>query len=148
MVPVSPVLRPAEEADADRIAALSIQLGYPATPEVIRERLRLLARPGEPPVLVAAVGGEVVGWVHVGRTFSLEAGAQAILRGLVVDEACRGRGIGAALVAAAEAWVRAQGLAVLRVRTNTTRTDTHRFYTNLGFQEVKRQVVFRKDVGA
>lgn len=147
MVAVSPFLRPAEEADADRIAALSIQLGYPAPPEAIRERLRLLARPGEPPVLVAVVDGEVAGWVQVGRTFSLEAGAQAILQGLVVDEACRGRGLGAALVAAAEAWTRAQGLGILRVRTNTARTDTHRFYTNLGFQEVKRQVVFQKDLG-
>ena len=147
MVPASPCLRPAEEADADRIAALSIQLGYPATPEVIQERLRLLARPGETPVLVAVVDGKVVGWVQVGRTFSLEAGAQAILQGLVVDEACRGRGIGAALVAAAEAWTRAQGLGILRVRTNTARTYTHRFYTNLGFQEVKRQVVFQKDLG-
>ena len=148
MAAAFPLLRSAEVGDAGRIAALSGQLGCPATPEVIRERLRLLATQGEPPVLVALVNGEVVGWAQVGRTLSLEAGAQAILLGLVVDGAHRGRGIGAALVAAAGAWARTQGLAVLRVRTNTTRTDTHRFYANLGFEEVKRQVVFRKDLGA
>lgn len=148
MAPASLLLRPAEAGDAARLAALSGQLGYPATPDAIRERLRLLALQGDPPVRVALVEGEVVGWVQVGCTLSLEAGAQAILSGLVVDEAFRGRGIGTALVAAAEAWARAQGLAVLRVRTHTARTDTHRFYANLGFEEVKRQVVFRKELGA
>ena len=148
MAPASLLLRPAEGCDAARIATLSAQLGYPATPESIQERLRLLASQGESSVRVALVDGEVVGWIQVGCTLSLEAGAQAILLGLVVDEACRGQGIGAALVGEAEAWARARGLAILRVRTQVTRTDTHRFYANLGFEETKRQVVFRKKLGA
>lgn len=144
MVPVSPLLRPAEEGDAGRIAVLSGQLGYPANAGAIVERLRLLAARGDQRVLVALVDDEVVGWAQVGRTLTLEAGEQAELVGLVVDERHRGRGLGGALVAEAEAWARRQGLAVLRVRCNVHREATHRFYARLAFEEVKRQVVFRK----
>ena len=84
---------------------------------------------------------------QVGRGLSLASGEQAELVGLVVDEALRGRGIGAALVTAAEAWARERGLARLRVRSNVTREATHSFYRRLGYEEVKRQVVFRKSLG-
>jgi len=144
---MSPLLRPAEVGDAGRIAVLSGQLGYPAPPEAVLERLRLLEDRGDQRVFVALVDGQVAGWAQVGRSLSLEAGEQAELVGLVVDERWRGQGLGASLVAAAEAWARGQGLALLRVRCNVTRSDTHRFYGNLGFGEVKRQVVFRKGLG-
>lgn len=144
MVPERPVLRPAAEVDAERIAALSGQLGYPADREAIVDRLRLLASSGDQQVFVALLQDQVMGWAQVGRTPSLESGAQAELLGLVVDEGCRGRGLGRALVVEAEAWARAQALPALRVRCNVRREASHRFYRNLGYEEVKRQVVFRK----
>ena len=140
-------IRPALPDDVDRLARLTDQLGYPASPRAIRARLYQLAAEHAQAVLVAEMEGEVVGWAQVGRGLSLEAGEQAELVGLVVDEALRSRGIGAALVAAAEAWARDRGLARLRVRSNVTREATHRFYRKLGFEEAKRQVVFRKALG-
>lgn len=148
MAPASLQIRPAYEGDVERLAALTTQLGYPAAPPAMAERLRLLTGGFDHQVLVALVEGEVMGWAQVGRALSLESGEQAELLGLVVDEAWRGRGIGAALVAAAEAWALGRGLGRLRVRTNVTREATHRFYRRLGYQEAKRQVVFRKDLGA
>ena len=139
-----PLLRPATEGDAERVAVLASQLGYPTTPEAIRERLHLLKAQEDHQVLVAQVGGRVMGWVHVGRTLSLEAGDRSELLGLVVDETCRGRGLGRALVAEAEAWAWTRGLPILHVRANVTREATHRFYGKLEFEAVKRQVVFRK----
>lgn len=148
MLSALPLIRPAEAGDARRIAALSGQLGYPAAPPVIVDRLRLLAARWDQRVFVAETAGQVVGWAQVGRSLSLEAGEQAELLGLVVDEACRGRGFGGALVAAAEAWARSEGLTVLRVRTQVFREAAHRFYRNLAFEEAKRQVVFRKALGS
>lgn len=139
-------IRRARPDDADRLALLTDQLGYPTTATALGARLRQLAAEETQAVLVAEMEGEVVGWIQVGRGLSLEAGAQAELLGLVVDAARRSRGIGTALVAAAEAWARTRGLEHLRVRSNVTREATHRFYRNLGFEEVKRQVVFRKDL--
>lgn len=146
MAPASLQIRPAYSGDVERLAALTTQLGYAAAPSALAERLRLLSG-YDHQVLVALVEGEVMGWAQVGRTLSLESGEQAELLGLVVDEAWRGRGVGAALVAAAEAWARGRGLGRLRVRTNITREATHRFYRRLGFEEMKRQVVFRKELG-
>ncbi len=137
-------IRPAHPEDAPRLALLTGQLGYPAAPDAIAERLARLAAEVGQAVLVAEADGVVVGWAQVGRGLSLESGEQAELVGLVVDEAHRSRGIGADLVAAAETWARERGLARLRVRSNVTREATHRFYLNLGFEEAKRQVVFRK----
>lgn len=140
-------IRPAHPGDAPRLALRTGQLGYPASPEAIAGRLARLAAEATQAVLVAEAEGDVVGWAQVGRALSLESGEQAELVGLVVDEAWRGRGIGAALVAAAEAWARERSLPRLRVRSNVTRAATHRFYLNLGFEEAKRQVVFRKALG-
>jgi GNAT superfamily N-acetyltransferase len=144
MIPVSITLRPAREEDAPRMAVLSEQLGYPASAETIRDRLRLLTSREDQQVLVALKDGLVVGWIQVGHQLSLESGAQAEILGLVVDEGIRGQGIGPALVAAAETWARSRGLAILRVRSNLIREATRRFYLGLGFEEVKRQAVFRR----
>ena len=65
---------------------------------------------------------------------------------MVVDETCRGRGLGALLVAAAEAWAREQRLSALRVRSNVLRERTHSFYKAQGFSIDKSQVVFRKSL--
>ena len=45
----------------------------------------------------------------------------------------RGQGLGAALIADAEARARASGAVLLQFTTNAARTDAHRFYRRLGF---------------
>ncbi len=141
------------------MAALATQLGYPASAEQITRRLEAIAAGdggsdgggsggggggGGGEVLVAEVDGRVVGWGHVASVVSLEAEPFAELRGLVVDETVRGRGIGAQLVKAAEDWGRERGMEVLRVRTNVVRERTHRFYEREKFTRAKTQLVFVK----
>jgi GNAT superfamily N-acetyltransferase len=64
----------------------------------------------------------------------------------VVDEARRGGGLGAKLVAAADEWAAGHGFRTLRVRSNVVRERTHRFYERLGFARIKSQVVFARPV--
>ena len=52
---------------------------------------------------------------------------------MVVDEALRSRGIGAALVRAAEAALAAQGCYMVEVTSHMRRTEAHRFYERLGY---------------
>jgi GNAT superfamily N-acetyltransferase len=82
--------------------------------------------------------------VHVQVGHTLEMSPTAEIAGLVVDEASRGDGMGEALVHRAEAWARERGVAVMRVRSNVIRERAHRFYDRLGYERVKRQVVFKK----
>src|SRR2546422_11421048 len=88
-------IRRAEERDAADLAGLSGQLGYPATPEQIRDRLRKIVPSPKDAVYVAeGEDGSVIGWVHVSANHLLENGTRAEITGLVVDESRRSLGAG------------------------------------------------------
>ncbi|HKR64314.1 MAG TPA: GNAT family N-acetyltransferase [Thermoanaerobaculia bacterium] len=136
-------IRAARAEDAAVIADLNGQLGYPTSAAEMAERLATI---GNDAVLVATQGEIVIAWIQVAITSSLESGAFAEIRGLIVDESHRSARIGAALVAAGEAWVRERGIARIRVRSNVIRERTHRFYERLGYVGKKSQRVFDKKV--
>lgn len=142
---MSAIIRTAVPADAEALVSLSTRLGYPADARAIRGRLEAIGahRAGE--VLVAVAGhGEVVGFAHALPQRLLIVEPFVELAGLVVAEAARGQGFGAALLAAVESWARGQGFAGVRVRSNVLRERAHRFYQRAGYAETKRQAVFVK----
>jgi GNAT superfamily N-acetyltransferase len=53
---------------------------------------------------------------------------------MVVDERVRNRGIGAALVRAAERLLAERGCYMVEVTSHVRRTDAHRFYERLGYE--------------
>jgi GNAT superfamily N-acetyltransferase len=136
--------RTAQVSDAQAIAALTVQLGYETSGDAVADRLtRLLAR-ADQRFVVAEAGGRLVGWVHVQIAEYVESGAFAVIGGLVVDRAHRREGIGAALMAQAEAWAREQGCAVVRLWSSTSRAPAHKFYESLGYSNIKTQYSFVK----
>ena len=140
--------RPACAADAPAIAALVAQLGYDTAPSDVADRLaRLLAR-SDHRFVVAEGDGQLLGWVHVELSESVDVGSLAVIAGLVVDRAHRRQGVGAALMAEAEAWARQQGCPLMRLRSSATRTPAHRFYEGLGYRNVKTQYSFVKPLDA
>jgi len=140
-------IRPARPEDAEALANLATQLGYPSTVEQIRERLDMLqARPDEDAIIVAEIGGRVMGWVHA-HTYKLLVEAPEVeIGGLVVDESMRGQGIGEELMQAAEAWALERGCASVYVRSNTIRTRAHEFYKRIGYEILKSQYALRKAI--
>jgi len=138
------LVREMTAADAAGVAVLTGQLGYESSTAAIARRFAGLASVPESLVMVAERDRELVGWVHVLVQRRLEVDPFAEIGGLVVDDRARGAGIGAALVAAAESWARAQGLTAMRVRSNTVRADAHRFYQREGYAVLKTQVNFHK----
>jgi GNAT superfamily N-acetyltransferase len=141
-------IRPGRGADAAALAELSTQLGYPATAEMLLERLAGVREHGVGEVFVAVdTHDRVLGWTHVVPRLHLEEPPFAELAGLVVGDGARGAGVGATLLAAAERWARQHGFAHIRVRSNVVRERAHRFYLRAGYVERKRQVVFDKPLG-
>ena len=135
--------------DAGAIADLSGQLGYPSSREGIRRRLGPLLDSDVGVVIVAEpLDRPIVGWVHVVRRQLVMSDSFAQIEGLVVDEAWRGSGIGRLLVEAAERCAIEAGCRTIRVRSNVVRTGAHPFYKRIGFREVKRQVVYHKELEA
>lgn len=142
-------LRRMSEGDAEAVARLCGQLGYPTSANEVAARFRAMGVDAEHCVYVAddpAAG--VIGWIHVLSARHLQANPSAQIGGLVVDAEFRGRGVGRALMQAAERWALEQGLSQVQLRSRTARTDAHRFYQELGYEIVKTSYMFRKELEA
>ncbi len=138
-------IRPARIQDADAIARLSDQLGYPASREEVEERLAHILGERDHAVYVAvSAQGEVVGWIHIYLCPLVEMALQAEIGGLVVEGRLRGRGIGQRLLERAERWAAERGCSAVMVRSNVVRERAHRFYARLGYRLMKTQRVFTK----
>jgi GNAT superfamily N-acetyltransferase len=140
-------IRKARRSDAERIAQLSGELGYPATAVQIVTRLRQLKPASKHAVFVAECSDAtvgLVGWLHVSVSHLLESDIRAEVNGLIVAEGQRGAGAGAKLLEAAEDWAGRHGCQGMNVRSNVIRERTHGFYERNGYEHYKTQKAFRK----
>jgi GNAT superfamily N-acetyltransferase len=111
-------------------------------------RLADVLSSGNDVVLVATRAESVIGWIHVSVVASLESDAFAEIRGLVVTDAERGKGVGSQLVAAAESWSLSHSCPRVRVRSNVVRVETRRFYESHGFSVTKVSNTFEKQLSS
>lgn len=140
-------IRRARKSDAERIAELCGQLGYPSTAAQIAQRMRRIKPEGQHAVLVAeSPEGKVIGWLHVSVEPLLEVELRAEVNGLVVADEERSRGAGALLLQSAEEWARQRGCKNMSVRSNVVRERAHQFYLRNGYEHYKTQKSFRKAV--
>jgi GNAT superfamily N-acetyltransferase len=126
-------LRPATTDDAEAIAALFTDEGYPAGPSDIAERL---ARFGPPDgsVIVAEHDGGLLGFVAMHALPRFEHGDSIVrILALVVDAGARERGVGRALIAAAEQMGTDRGAAFVELTAGHHRPDARHLYESLGY---------------
>jgi len=143
----SDCIRLAALDDAQGIARLSAQLGYPAEPvQVERHLSRLLPDPDHVIFVAESQGGSLSfsGWAHVFLSRRLFMEPFAELGGIVVDETFRRLGIGAALLTRAEAWAAGEACTLFRIRSNALRTASHAFYERMGYTASKSQRIYDK----
>jgi GNAT superfamily N-acetyltransferase len=141
------ILRRAVQSDAEELARLTSQLGYPSSAAVIGSRLaRMLPSSNDCLLVVESSSGELVGWIHGFLSQFLESEYRVEIGGLIVDDRLRRKGIGRRLVRAVEDWALEQGAVELSVRCREDRAESHRFYESLSFTHTKTQRVFRKRI--
>jgi GNAT superfamily N-acetyltransferase len=138
------VIRPLRPEDARDAAALSTELGYQVTEEVMEARLHQRDELPQHVIFAACLNDRVVGWIDVGIVYHLQSGSYGEIGGLVVIAALQGRGIGRRLVEKAEEWTASQGVEVLLVRSRVSRERAHQFYLKQKFSQVKTSAVFTK----
>jgi len=140
-------VRAATEGDAEGIAPLVEELGYPADGETLRERLsRLLARSDCFVAVAQSDSGEICGCLQAHSSEALESGFRVEIVALVTTKPMRRRGIARLLVECAESWAVRVGAQAIVVRSNVKRVESHRFYVALGYANTKTQSVYLKRI--
>jgi GNAT superfamily N-acetyltransferase len=141
--PAGLVIRPASEADLERVVEL-LTLGAPPGGRVpdedpgdlapSRRALREIES-GDGDLLVAELDGRVVGVYQliVFRHLQARGGRCAEIESVHVHPDQRGTGVGGALMRDAVERARALGCYRVQLTSNAAREDAHRFYERLGF---------------
>jgi ribosomal protein S18 acetylase RimI-like enzyme len=131
---MSVTLRPARQDDAERVASLMTELGYPSAAADVQDRLRRSLVSPTSCCLVAQSAGEVVGLMSAELVPYFPTGATVCrVTALVVSSEQRRSGIGEQLIAAAADFGRAHKCSGLELTSAERRVDAHRFYERLGF---------------
>jgi GNAT superfamily N-acetyltransferase len=129
----APTFRDAEPADADWIAALLSDEGYPAGGSDVVRRLERFAEIGSS-VRVAEREGERLGFValHLVPRFEHDDHFARVIA-MVVDPAVRSRGIGRSLLAEVDRIAADAGAAFVEVTAGHHRQDARRLFEAAGY---------------
>jgi GNAT superfamily N-acetyltransferase len=127
-------VRPAEAGDSPALADLMTQLGYPTRVSEMEMRMESICADKNYATFVAIHEGKVCGMIgtRVSHSFEHNSSGGAILA-LVVSDKMRGRGVGHALIAAAENDFAQKNIRRIAVYTHFRRTEAHEFYEKVGY---------------
>ena len=130
----SDAIRAATMRDAEAVAALISDLGYPTSAAAMRSRLRAILSDANGVTLVAERQDVVVGvaGASLARYYEKD-GLYARLLVLAVSPAARGHGFGRQLVRDLEAWSAAKGAREMFVNSGLHRASAHAFYERCGY---------------
>jgi GNAT superfamily N-acetyltransferase len=136
-------IREARESDLPAVSALYEQLQLddynyrPASSRAIAATFRAIARDRNHHLLVATLGNQVVGTLHLMIFRHLGHGLHpvAIVENVVVLDAMRSRGIGERLIDEAARIAERNRCYKMSLTTNLKRPRAHRFYERLGWSK-------------
>ena len=137
-------LRCAGLLDADDVAALLCELGFPCDEEDAARRIRTILDNDRQALVVARVDGAVAGLVALDFMYYLPLDTLTCrITALVVSASARGQGLGRQLLREAERRARTGGAARLELASGSQRTDAHAFYRACGFGDVTVRFIKR-----
>jgi ribosomal protein S18 acetylase RimI-like enzyme len=138
-------IREAKSADIQAINHLNtdaLQHEYPL--KEAEERLNAILSSPSNQLFVKEIDGQVVGYIQLSEYICTYGPVLMNVLGLAVDEAFRQQGIGKALLEHGEQWAQENGAQGVRLNSGIERSEAHKFYRREGYEEVKKQINFRK----
>jgi GNAT superfamily N-acetyltransferase len=127
-------LRNAMPTDADDVARLLSELGYPCDPADAAERISLILANDRQALVLARREGAVCGLVALDYMYYLPLGTTTCrVTALVVATSAQGQGIGRHLLKEAERRARSGGAARIELTSGSQRTEAHAFYQACGY---------------
>lgn len=127
-------IRAPEAVDMEALADLMTQLGYETRTSEMEMRMEAISANKNYATFVAVSGGKVCGMIGTATRYTYEHNSpSAAILALIVSETMRGRGVGEALIAAAENDLAKKNIRRLAVYTHFRRARAHEFYERLGY---------------
>jgi ribosomal protein S18 acetylase RimI-like enzyme len=131
---VSVTVRTVEATDAEALADLMTQLGYETRASEMEMRMEAILANKNYATFVAVNKGKVCGMIGTLTCYTYEHNSpSARILALVVSEKMRGRGVGHALIAAAERDLAQRNIRRVAVNARFERKEAHEFYEKLGY---------------
>ena len=144
--PLGTDLRSAMIADADDVARLLTELGYPCEIDEAVERIDAIAANDRQALVLARRAGAVCGLVALDFMYYLPLGTITCrVTALVVTPTAQGLGIGRQLLKEAERRARGGGASRIELTSGSQRTEAHAFYRACGYKD--SSVRFVKQMG-
>jgi ribosomal protein S18 acetylase RimI-like enzyme len=137
-------IRKAVVTDSKALVNLSKQLGYETTEELLLKRFYELEKRSQE-VYIAEEEDTVVGYISFEPYYTLYVNPGINITALVVDQNYQKKGIGKQLVKIAEEYTIKHGYSFLRANSSSSRTEAHKFYRKMGFDNEKEQKRFIKE---
>ena len=138
------IVRRAASSDAVQISVCLLELGYGTPPELVSQKLALLAGSEYDVVFVAdnSLRPGLIGVVSA-HVFPLFHAPGQITRvtSLAVRGEARGKGVGRNLMAAVETWSWNVGARRIEVTSGDHRPDAHAFYQAIGYSLDERRFI-------
>ena len=138
------LIREPHREDLEAIRELSVQLGYDCSLTDLANRFEAIQEAPGDQLYVPEDASRVCGYIHLQVYRSLYSDCLLNIMGIVVDENCRGRGIGTALLEKAEEYARSQGATGIRALSGSHREKAHRFYIRNSFKYINEKKLFLK----
>ena len=130
------VLRSASLMDADDVAVLLSDLGYPCEREDASERIHAIIANDRQALVLARHDGAVCGLIALDFMYYLPLGTTTCrITAMVVTPDAQGRGLGRQLLREAERRARVGGAARLEITSGSQRADAHAFYRACGYSD-------------
>ena len=129
-------LRSASAMDADDVAGLLCELGYPCDREDAARRIDSIIGNDRQALVVARCDGVVSGLIALDFMYYLPLDTTTCrITALVVTPSAQGRGLGRQLLREAEQRARVAGAARIELTSGSQRSDAHAFYKACGYSD-------------
>ena len=133
-------IRDATSDDADVVAGLLGELGYPTDAAELPRRIDAVRDDGGEVFLAIDAGGNAVGLMCLSRHVALHTSLPiAYIDALVTSSSARRTGVGRFLVEEAKRWAERSGCGRLTLTSAEHRKDAHVFYPSCGMPYTGRR---------
>lgn len=144
------MIKKADNADAETLSALAIQLWPDHDPGRLTEKFCELARNEDAACFIKYVDDRPIAFAQCQLRHDYVEGTDSTpvgyLEGIFVTEGFRKRGCAAELLTECERWAKEKGCTEFASDCELDNADSFRFHLSLGFEEINRIICFRKDL--